>query len=293
MNNECKPRRSCRAFLNYLFGGSSSAYPMETFSPTPTQLHDMKIAIRTSVLLTCATLLASLTPASAKSSAVDPQALAPLQRMSATLSAAKAFTFKAQAIAEVPAPTGQFITIFSDAKIALQRPNKLRALLGGESPNFDFYYDGSDVSAYAPAAKVYSTTKAPGTIDAMLSGLENETGIRFASAPLLFSNPYSALTRGLFSGIVVGPAKVDGVSCVHLAFRSPGVNWEIWIETGSQALPRRLAVTYTDRPNFPRTMVEFSHWNLSPWLWNSGFAFQPPAGTKEIPFTGVYKSAGR
>ncbi len=249
--------------------------------------------MKTRPLILLATLLASLASASAKSRSVDPQALALLQRMSTTLSSAKAVSFKAQAIVEVPAPTGQFITVFSDSKVALERPNKLRALLGGEAPNFDFYYTGTEVTAYAPAAKVYSTTKAPGTIDEMLSGLEDETGIHFASAPLLRSNPYAVLTRGLFSGIVVGPANVNGASCQHLAFRSPGVNWEIWIETGSQALPRRLAVTYTDRSNFPRTMVEFSNWNLNPWLWNSGFAFQPPAGTKEIPFSAVYKSAGR
>jgi hypothetical protein len=40
------------------------------------------------------------------------------------------------------------------------------------------------------------------------------------------------------------------------------VNWEIWIESGERALPRRLAITYTGETNFPRSLVEFSHWNL-------------------------------
>jgi hypothetical protein len=124
----------------------------------------------------------------------------------------------------------------------------------------------------------------------MLPALQQETGIRFASAPLLFSDPYSVLSRGLLSAIVVGPSAVNGTRCEHLALRSPGVNWEIWIETGPQALPRRLAVTFTDRTNFPRVLVEFSHWNLHPWLKDSDFVFRKPAGAREIPFLSVLKS---
>jgi len=70
---------------------------------------------------------------------------------------------------------------------------------------------------------------------------------------------------------MVGPSTVDGTACEHLAFRSPGVGWEIWIETASRALPRRLAVTFTDQPNSPRTVVEFSRWNLHPWLGQRDF----------------------
>jgi hypothetical protein len=134
---------------------------------------------------------------------------------------------------------------------------------------------------------VFSAVKAPPTIDAMLPELQQETGIRFVSAPLLSSNPYEVLTRGLISGLVVGSTTVNGIPCEHLAFRSPGVNWEIWIESGRRALPWRLAATSTDRTNFPRTLVEFVSWNLSPWLKSSDFVFRKPAGAREIPFLSV------
>jgi hypothetical protein len=224
---------------------------------------------------------------------VDPQALEPLRRMSDTLSGAKSFSFRSRSIIEVPATTGQFLTLFSHSDVAVQHPDKIRARLRGEAPGFDFYYDGKTVSAFAPATKAYSTTAAPATIDAMLPDLEQETGIRFATAPLFFSNPYSILTKGLKSGIVVGPATIHGVACQHLAFRSPGVNWEIWVETGPQALPRRLAVTFTDRDNFPRTLVEFGDWKLNPWLKAGDFEFKKPADAREIPFEAVWSSTGR
>jgi hypothetical protein len=232
--------------------------------------------------------------AAEKPSAIDPNALAPLKRMSDTLAAAKAFTFKSKAIIEVPADTGQFITLYSTGHIALKRPNKLRAKLGGDAPAFSFFYDGGFVSAFAPGTNVYSTTPAPDTIDEMLSGLQQETGIRFATAPLLFGNPYAELTRGLTNAVVVGATNVDGAPCNHLAFISPGVNWEIWLEANSRALPRRLAVTFTDRPGFPRTLIDLSGWNLNPWPLTTGsFAFHPPAGAKEIPFNSVLEAADR
>lgn len=223
------------------------------------------------------------------SSRVQPQALEALKRMSGTLGAAKAITYRSRNIVEVPARNGQFITLFSNVEVALKRPDKLRARLGGEAPRFDFYFDGKTAAAVASTHKVYSLTKAPPTIDTMLPELEQETGIRFVSAPLLFSNPYGVLTRKLISGFVVGSGTVNGVLCQHLAFRSVGVNWEIWIESGRRALPWRLAVTFTDRTNFPRVLVEFVSWNLNPWLNASDFAFRKPAGASEIPFLSVVR----
>jgi len=216
-----------------------------------------------------------------------------LQRMSDTLAGAKALTYTATGVQEVPANTGQFVTFFPTTKVALRRPDKLRAKVGGEVPAFDFFYNGRTAIAFAPETRLYSEDKAPPTIDAMLSGLETETGIRLASAPLLFSNPYRVLSKGVTSAIVVGPVTVRGIACVHLAFQSPGVNWELWIATGARALPLRLAATWTDRPRFPRTLVDFSRWNLNPWLPASGFEFRPPSGSKVIPFEAIRKTSLR
>lgn len=244
------------------------------------------------VMLLAAALPAVAAPAKA-APRVDPQAMGHLQRMSTTLAAAKAFTYRSSSTLEVPAKTGQFLTVFASADVALKRPDKLRVRLTGQAPHFDFLYNGTSAAAFAPAGNTYSVTKAPPTVDAMLPELERETGIRFASMPLLFSDPYSVLSKRVTSAFIAGSCNVGGVSCVHLAFKSPGVNWELWIESGSRGLPRRLATTFTDRTNSPRTLVEFSNWNLHPWLSDSGFDFRPPAGSQEVPFGSVMKSKTR
>ena len=247
-------------------------------------------------ILASACVAALLLPATVQAethSSLNPKALAVLKRMSDALAAAKAFTYQSRSALELPARNGQFLTFISTANVALKRPNLLRAIITGETPHFNFYYDGSTVSALAPDTNVFSITKAPPTIDDMLPALEDETGIRFVTAPLLLSNPYRTMVRGMTSAIVVGPSLVHGTACEHLAFQSPGVNWEIWIETGSRSLPRRLAVTFTDRPKFPRTLVEFSNWNLRPWLNARDFVFHKPDGAKEIPFHTVWNSVRR
>lgn len=235
----------------------------------------------------------SSSAAEKKAPRVDPQAIAQLQRMSASLAAAKSFTFRSTGTHEVPSDTGQFLTLVGTADFAVRRPDKLRVKVGGEMPPFDFFYDGATALAWAPESRVFSTTKAPPTIDALLTGLKVETGLWFPTAPLLFSNPVKVLERGLTSAAVIGSVEVRGVPCIHLAFRSEGVNWEIWIESGSAALPRRLATTFTDRPNLPRSVVEFSRWHLNPWFGVGGFTFHPPSGAKEIPFLSSVKSESR
>lgn len=246
--------------------------------------HSMKkIAACVFLAVASATSFAGQMP-SAK--AIDPQALASLRRMSAKLASAKAFTYTSRSTLEVRAKSGQFIALFSVADVALKRPDRLRARFSGDAPHFDFFYDGATAAAYAPASRVYSSIKAPPTVDALLPGLERETGIRLVFAGLLFSDPYAALTSDVRAATFLGESVADGVPCEHSAFRAKGVDWEIWIESGKRALPRRLAVTFAgSRP----VIVDFLRWDFHPALRPGYFAFNPPSGATKIPFASLFK----
>lgn len=249
--------------------------------------------MKKTLLLSLSSMLVAGSLTASTPQPIDPNALSLLKRMSDSLIKAKGFTYRSRIVMEVPSVTGQFITLVPEGRVALKRPDRLRATYAGDAPPFDLFYDGSTVSVLAPHASVYSTVKAPATLDAMLSGLRKNTGVRLPAVPLLKEDPYASLTHDLQSAVVVGETRVDGVLCDHLAFRRPGVNWEIWIEAGSRPVPRRLAATFTDRPNFPRTIVEFSGWNLHPWLPNGLFRFHKPSNAKEIAFADVIKDAKR
>jgi hypothetical protein len=232
--------------------------------------------------------------ATAPAPVMEQRALDLLKHMSETLIGAKAFTYRSRSMVEIPAKTGQFITLFAVSEVALERPNKLRANVTGDVPNFQFYYDGASIGASDPQTNQYSVVpSAPATIDEMLEFVKNKAGVNFHSSDVMFSDPYAVMSKGLTSAFVVGRATVEGSPCEHLAFRGPGINWEIWIDAGERALPRRLAATYTAIANFPRFLVEFSDWNLSPTLSQDTFAFKKPANAKEIEFASRLPSSDK
>lgn len=217
---------------------------------------------------------------------IEAAALERLKQMSDLLAAAKSFSYHARSTVEKPYKTGQFVTLLAESYLALERPNKLRSVVKGDVPHFEYYYDGSTASAFDPEKNLYAEVKAPASIDEMLPFIQEKAGIDFPSADLLFSKPYDEMTRGLTQAAFVGRTQINGVACDHYAFVSPSANWEIWIESGANPLPRRVAATYTAADNLPRFQIEFSNWNLHAKSNAAQFNFKKPANARQIEFGG-------
>ena len=215
---------------------------------------------------------------------MDHKALDRLKAMSQTLMSVRSFSYRSRSMTEVAATTGQNLTVFTHADVALQRPNKLRATVTGDVPTFQMVYDGATVSALDPQKNLYAVTAAPATIDETLVFLMEKSGIHFPASEVLYSDPYAVMAKDVNSAFVVGPSEVDGFACDHLAFMAPGVNWEIWIDAGRVAVPRRMAVTYKEVTNFPRFLLEFSDWNMKARLSPASFVFKRPANARRIDF---------
>ncbi len=220
---------------------------------------------------------------------IQQYALDRLKQMSEKLASAKAFTYHSNSFVELQAVTGQFITLFADGEVALQRPNKMRANISGDVGNFQLYFDGAKVSAFDPQKNLRAVSGPLATIDEMLDFVMNKAQMNFPSADFLYSDPYAVMTKNLTHAIVVGDSMVNGVPCEHFAYMEPAINWEIWIEKGKNALPLRLAMTYKQVSNFPRFLVEFSDWNLNPKLKADTFVLKIPANAKQIEF-GTYRA---
>ena len=215
---------------------------------------------------------------------IEQHALDRLKAMSEKLAAAKSFTYHSLSTVEVPAKTGQFLTLFADAEVTLERPNKLRANITGDVPNIQFFYDGSKISVFDPQKNLFAVTDAPKTIDEMLPLVVAKFGIDFPADDFMFSDPYSLITKNLTHAIEVGQTQVNGNPTEHFAYMNADANLEIWIDSGPSALPRRVAVTYKTIANFPRFLLEFLDWNLIAKPSDSQFIFKKPGGAKQIEF---------
>jgi hypothetical protein len=223
-------------------------------------------------------------PSPAPPPVIEQHALDRLKAMSEKLAAAKSFAYHSLSTVEVPAKTGQFLTLYANAEVTLERPNKLRANITGDVPNIQFFFNGSTITVFDPQKNLFAVTDAPKSIDEMLPFVAEKFGIDFPADDFLFSDPYARISKNLTHAIEVGQTKVNGIPAEHFAYMNADANVEIWIDTGPSALPRRVAVTYKTLANFPRFLLEFLDWNLNAKPGDSQFTFKKPAGAKRIEF---------
>ena len=89
---------------------------------------------------------------------------------------------------------------------------------------------------------------------------------------------------------VVGLANVRGVPCDQYVYRQDGMDWQVWIQRGAQALPRRLVVTSTHDNARPQVVEEYD-WTINPPIAANAFDFRPPPGAISVPLARVKEIA--
>lgn len=220
----------------------------------------------------------------AQPAAIDAQATRLLRASTEFLAAQKRFTVDTRSTIEVVLDSGQKLQFDNAVTMAAQRPNKLWAARTGDLVDQVFYFDGKTLTLHNPSEKFFATAAAPGTIEEMLDFARTRLDIVAPAGDLVYRNAYEILMDGVTSGFVVGKGVVEGVRCDHLAFRAPHVDWQIWIQEGSQPLPKKLVITTRDIVNAPQFAVVMTRWNLAPKLDESKFRFTPPPGARKVDF---------
>ena len=216
--------------------------------------------------------------------AVKPQPMAVLKQMAAYLRSLDRFTVRVEKTTDLILPTDQRLHSDQTMEIAIQKPNRLRANYLNLSGGRQLFYDGATFSLYTPEANVYASAAAAPTIDETLDLLAKQYRISLPVTDLLVANPDSRLAQNLTSETYVGRILVRGVPCHHLAFRTPEVDWEIWIEDGPKPLPRRLALTDKSVKGSPQMTATLTDWNLAPSFSADYFTFKPPQNAQKIKF---------
>jgi hypothetical protein len=85
------------------------------------------------------------------------------------------------------------------------------------------------------------------------------------------------------SGTKVNEVSIGGVTCEHLLFmQPPGIELQLWVETGARAVPRRLVVTYRSLPGEPRFIAEMNDWNFAATPTEADFTVQIPPGSQKL-----------
>jgi len=217
----------------------------------------------------------------APAAAVDPASIQALKDMGAHLQTLKRFSVATEVTGERVLADGQKLQHTATAKMNVQRPNKIRALMKSARSTREIIYDGKSVTLFTPAQKYYSTVAFTETIGGLIDKLEARFGVEMPLSDLfLFGTPEAPLDK-IESAMNAGQDFIDDDLCDHYAFRQGKVDWQIWITVGSKPLPRKLVITNRADEARPQS-VHTIDWNLKPTFKDSVFTFTPPKGATKV-----------
>jgi hypothetical protein len=252
------------------------------------------IMLKWTVALACSTLMLTAIPGCTSTSAsspppasqpasasqhpdVDARADAALARMGKTLADARAFKLHSTATIEERLETGQLAHFSRDSVLVVSRPDGLWADVKRGAETHRFWHKGSQLTILDVRQNRYSTIKTPERIDDLLDNLAEEHGIVVPLDDLLYPDPYKVLIERVKTGAFIDQQEISGRLCDHLLFTQDNVDWQIWIDTGIPAVPRKIVITEKGDPDQPQYEAVLDGWEFNMPLNATQFESQLPA----------------
>ncbi|OYY74065.1 MAG: hypothetical protein B7Y40_06515 [Gammaproteobacteria bacterium 28-57-27] len=213
---------------------------------------------------------------------LNPHADEILRAMSEHLANTKAFSVNADISNELITTEGQKLQFNSRATLLVERPSHFYITRQGRFADVALYFDGSKLSLFGKDMNAYMQKDVAGTMDDAIRSLEQGSGLSLPGADLLLANPYAALAPGVTSSAYYGMARIGGIECHHLAFRTPQVDWQLWVQAGKDPLPMKYVITTKWMTAAPQYSVQLSDWNTKPVISPAQFTFVPPADARKL-----------
>lgn len=216
----------------------------------------------------------------------EAQAREILKAMTDYLAAQQSLSFDVDSSVEIVTTDDQKLTIASSGSIVMQRPDKVHLLRRGGFATVEMIFDGKTLSVLNREANIYGQSDLPGTVDLLVDTLRDEYQRPLPAADLLGSDAGTVLLADVTEVKDLGSGVIRGEECDHLAFRTPEVDWQVWISQGDVPHPCRFVITSKSTPGWPEYTLEFSAWGSG--AIESEFTFEAPAGAtkaelKDIP----------
>ena len=245
---------------------------------------------RLSSTLAALALAGAAVPALAQTPpAIDPGAMAALQSMGVYLRTLKTFQVEALTTNEDVLEDGLKTQYSGTVNILARMPDRLRADVSNERVDRMYLYDGKSFTLFAKRLNYFATVPAPPTIGQLADKLDENYGIGVPLSDLFrWGTPGSV--EGITAARDLGPSNVLGTTCQHYAFRQDDIDWQIWIQKGENALPRKLVITTKTDEARPQTSAVYT-WNLAPSFNDAAFTFDPPAGAGKVVLAEIKAAA--
>jgi len=224
---------------------------------------------------------AAAAPAPAET--LDPQAIAALEKMGASLRKLERFSVVSDGAMESVFANGQKLDTAVRTTYSVELPGRIAVDFQTDNSHSRLYYNGKAVTLVGMNNHKYVRFPASGTVGEMFNRAEDDYGITLPLRELfLWGSPLSDAEQPR-AGFKVGDSIVDGVSVEHFAFRQSEMDWEIWLEKSERAFPRKLVITRTDVPHQPRFTAHFT-WDTAREIEPAAFEWTPTADYQLIDY---------
>lgn len=244
----------------------------------------MMLMLMLGAFLSAASGLAAQPSGSAdRESQTDAEAV--LMKMADFLSQAKQFRVSIRSGYDVRQETGQMIEFGERRNLTLVRPDRFRVEVErSDGEKVLVLFDGKELTVFNLNEAVFAKTAIPGDVDNAIRYLRRDLRLRLPLAMLFVTRFPAQLERRVRVVEIVERNTLMDVPCVHLAVRSDQVDFQLWIPTKGDPLPRRIVITYKDAEGQPQFWADFNQWDLAPHVPDDFFVFTPPQGVVQIPF---------
>ncbi len=230
---------------------------------------------------------ATVAPSGAATAAQrDPEALQALDRMGAALRALKQFSLTSEGSTEVVLEDGQKIELDGVLSYKVRAPDKLFLELRSDRRLRQLFYDGKELTVYAPSLKYYARVDGVGgSLAELVDDASGRYGIDMPLADLFRWGTDKAPKSAILSAIHVGGGSIGGEPVEQYAFRQEGVDWQLWISKAT-SLPKQLSITSLDDPALPQYRARLQ-WDTRSEVPATAFQFTPPADAARIKLVPV------
>ncbi|EEF57558.1 DUF2092 domain-containing protein [Pedosphaera parvula] len=212
---------------------------------------------------------------------IHPEAGRILRQSSDRLATAKTVSFHAEVWEDSVVETHK-VSATSTVDVRLRRPDKFQIEVHSPTRSRGYWYDGHTLTLFDRTKNLYSTVTLPGTIDKAIDAAKKQYDINIPLGDFLVNDPFTSAMGGTKGGANFGQAAILGTPCQHIAFNNDQLDWQLWIATDAQELPRKLVITYKQEPLQPQVLTLFNNWKLNEDMPDSIFVFTPPKGAAKI-----------
>lgn len=225
---------------------------------------------------------------------VADEARTALERMQSFLGSKKGFALRQTSVTtSADADLAAKVAGTMEHVVLVERPARVKVTLTGDRKgNGTVASDGTTFVIHDATKNRWESPAAPDSLAGVVAhplaaGLlaigSGDTVNRafFAEAPV------EALLEGVRQLDVVGTESIDGRECTHLAAKTEGSGWDLWIASGDEPVP----VKFVPAPSRVRwggndveaaTAVTFDEWRFDPAFTPEDFAFTPPEGAEKV-----------